>query len=360
MSDGEQPDNSQKTEDPTAKKLDEARKKGQVPLSREVNNFIMLLASTILIGTAASVMFADLYHIMYAYVEQSYAMPTGPGGLSITLGVGFQKVFMVMLLPMLVLMVAAFIGPFGQVGPLLAPELIKPDLSKISPIKGFQRLFSKRSIIEFVKGILKIGLVGLVGVIILKPYMNSIDHMVGLPIPMLMDEIKMLIIKMMIGILFVILVIAAFDLVYQRFEHMQKMRMTKQELKDEYKQTEGDPQVKARLRQLRNERARRRMMQAVPRADVVIVNPTHYSIALEYKPDTMDAPVCIAKGLDDIALKIREVAKAHNIILYENPPLARSLYDVVELDEAIPAEQYKAVAEVISFVFKTKGRGGNA
>ena len=360
MSDGEQPDNSQKTEDPTPKKLDEARKKGQVPLSREVNNFIMLLAATVLIAMAAGGVFTNLYAIMHTYLEQSHIMPTGPGGLNTTLGEGLEKVFFALMIPMIVLLIAAFIGPFGQVGPLMAPELIKPDLSKISPIKGFQRLFSKRSIIEFVKGLLKIGLVGLVGVIILKPYINTIDHMVGLPMPLLLGEIKMLIVKMMIGVLIVMLIIAAFDLVYQRFEHLQKMRMTKQELKDEFKQTEGDPQVKARLRQLRTERARRRMMQAVPRADVVITNPTHYSIALEYKPEIMEAPICVAKGLDNVALRIREVAKENNIILYENPPLARSLYDVVELDEAIPPEQYKAVAEVISFVFKTRGRSTNA
>ena len=160
----------------------------------------------------------------------------------------------------------------------------------------------------------------------------------------------------MIGILVALLVIAVADLLYQRHEHNKKMRMTKQELKDEYRQSEGDPQVKAKLRQLRTERARRRMMQNVPRADVVITNPTHYSIALEYKPEVMDAPVCLAKGLDSVALKIREIAKDNNIVIYENPPLARALYDVVELDEMIPPEQYKAVAEVISFVFKTKGR----
>lgn len=167
---------------------------------------------------------------------------------------------------------------------------------------------------------------------------------------------KTLVVRLMVGILVVLLVIAVIDLLYQRFEHYKRMRMTKQELKDEYKQTEGDPHIKARLRQLRTERARQRMIQAVPRADVVITNPTHYSIALEYKPETMEAPVCIAKGLDNVALRIREVAKEHNIVLFENPPLARVLYDTVDIDETIPSEHYKAVAEVISYVFKLRGR----
>jgi len=165
-----------------------------------------------------------------------------------------------------------------------------------------------------------------------------------------------LIVRLMVGVLVIMLVVAVIDVMFQRFEHYKKMRMTKQELKDEYKQTEGDPHVKARLRQLRSERARQRMMQAVPEADVVITNPTHYSVALKYDPDEMEAPLCVAKGVDAVALRIREVAKEHDIELYENPPLARTLFDTVDIDETIPTEHYQAVAEVISYVFKRKGR----
>ena len=276
--------------------------------------------------------------------------------MNLLLGAGMTKVMWIMAWPMLMLMVAAFRAPFIQVGPIFAPNIIKMELSKVSPVKGWGRLFSIRSLVEFVKGLLKLGLISMVGFIILYPYFGQIDHMVGLPIPLLLVEMKTMMMRLMIGILVALLVIAVADLLYQRHEHNKKMRMTKQELKDEYRQSEGDPQVKAKLRQLRTERARRRMMQNVPRADVVITNPTHYSIALEYKPEVMDAPVCLAKGLDSVALKIREIAKDNNIVIYENPPLARALYDVVELDEMIPPEQYKAVAEVISFVFKTKGR----
>ena len=152
------------------------------------------------------------------------------------------------------------------------------------------------------------------------------------------------------------LAISVADVIYQRWEFSKQMKMTKQELKDEYKQTEGDPYVKGRLKQLRMEKARQRMMQAVPKADVIITNPTHYSIALKYDPDDKPAPVVIAKGIDEVALRIREVAKEHNVVLYENRPLARSLFDTVEIDQMVPEELFKAVAEVISFVYKQKGK----
>lgn len=209
---------------------------------------------------------------------------------------------------------------------------------------------------EFVKGILKIGIIGAIGVIILKPFYGGIDHMIGMPTPAVMDELSMLVLKLMSGILVVLLVVAVIDLVYQRYEHHKKMMMTKQELKDEYKQTEGDPHVRAKLRQLRQEKASARMMQAVPSADVIITNPTHYSLALKYDPEEMDAPVLVAKGIDELAMRIRESAKEHDIPLYENKPLARVLYDTVEVDQIIPPEHYQAVAEVISYIFKLKGK----
>ena len=208
---------------------------------------------------------------------------------------------------------------------------------------------------EFAKGIFKIAVVSVVGVVILYPYFDKLEHLIEMPMMMVMDELQGLIVRLMIGILIVLVIIAVADLVYQRYEHLKKMRMSRQEIKDEFKQTEGDPHVRARLRQLRQQKSQQRMMQNVPDADVVITNPTHFSIALKYDPQTMEAPMCVAKGIDEIALRIREVAKEHDVIIYENVPLARSLYDVVDIDQTIPAEQYQAVAEVISFVFKQRG-----
>lgn len=356
MAEGDQPDEAQKTEDPTPKKLEESRKKGQVALSREINNWVMLFAGTVLIAGLATTMMGDLSDILKYYIEYAHALPTGPGGTADILHDAFFRVLKIMTLPLIILLLAAFFSPFIQIGPLFAPESVKPDIGKISIFKGVQRLFSLRSLMEFAKGILKLAAVGTVGVVILQPYFSSLEHMVGLPVPLLLDELQSLVVWLLIGVLIIVLIIAVIDLVYQRQDNMKKMRMTKQEVKDEYKQTEGDPHVKAKLRQLRMEKGRQRMMQAVPEADVVITNPTHFSIALKYDPETMEAPVCVAKGVDELALRIREVAKEHGIELYENKPLARSLYDVVEIEETIPIEHYKAVAEIISFVFRKKGK----
>lgn len=349
-------DDSQKTEDPTPKKLEEARKKGQVALSREVNNWVMLLAGTLIIAAFVPSMFLSLTSLMKTFVEQAHLMPGAPGGIGDILSATFLNVIFIMALPLVILILAAFFAPFLQVGPLFAPEVIKPDLSKISLFKGFGRLFSMRSIMEFAKGLFKIGMIGLVGVIILYPYVDKFEHMIDMSMGGVLVELRFLVIKLMVGVLVALMIIAVADLVYQHYEYNKKMRMSRQEIKDEYKQSEGDPQVRAKLRQLRMERARQRMMQAVPGADVVITNPTHYSIALKYDPDEMPAPVVIAKGIDEIALRIREVAKENDIILYENKPLARILYDTTEIDETIPIEHFKAVAEIISYVFKMKGK----
>lgn len=352
----EEQDDAQKTEEPTAKKIEDSRKKGQVAISREINNWVMLFVGTLVVAALSPYIFSNLSEILKAYLERAHAFPSAPGGMKILLGEGLKHILAVLAWPLLFLVVAAFLAPFVQVGPLFAPEAIKPDIGKISPLKGFKRLFSMRSLMEFAKGILKITIIGVVSVIIIYPYFDKFEHLIGLPMPLLLNELQAIITKLMMGVLVVLIVVAVIDLAFQRFEHNKKLRMTKQEVKDEFKQTEGDPHVKARLRQLRAERARQRMMQAVPSADVVITNPTHYSIALKYDSETMEAPLCVAKGIDEVALRIREMAAQHDIVLYENKPLARTLYDAVEIDETIPTEHYQAVAEVISYVFKLKGR----
>lgn len=355
MSDNEQ-DDSQKTEDPSPKKLEEARKKGQVPLSREVNNWVMLTAGTLVVLAIGPSAMKKLGAHLRTYIADAHELPGVPGGFGVVLGDSFISVLGIMALPLLFLMAAAFLGPFLQIGPLFAPEIIKPDISKVSPMKGFSRLFSMKSVMEFVKGLIKIGVISAVGFMLIHPFFGNVDSTVGLSIASLLEILDSLVFRLMIGILFVMFIVAALDLLYQRFEHMKQMRMTKQELKDEYKQSEGDPHVKAKLRQLRQEKARARMMQSVPDADVVITNPTHYAIALKYDPDTMAAPVVVAKGVDFIAAKIREIATEHKVIMVENKPLARALYDTVDIDDPVPAEHYKAVAEVISYVFRLKGK----
>lgn len=356
MADGEDSDDSQKTEDPTPKKLEEARKKGQVALSREVNNWIMLLMGTLVILAVGPSMMMDLLKLLGTYIENAHALPPPPGGMGMVVADSFIEVLRILILPFLLLMTAAFLGPFLQIGPLFSTDTITPDISKISPTEGFKRLFSKRAIVEFVKGILKLALIAVVGTILLYPFFGTLDHMVGQPMSAMLSELSGMTSRLMIGVLITLLIIAVVDLVYQRMEHYKKMRMTKQELKDEYKQSEGDPHVKAKLRQLRQEKARTRMMQSIPTADVVITNPTHFSIALKYDPVEMEAPVLVAKGVDELAFRIREKAKEHDVPIVENPPLARILFDKVDVDQPIPPEHYKAVAEVISFVFRLKGK----
>lgn len=349
-------DESNKTEDPTPKKLEEARKKGQVPLSREVNNWVMLAAGTLVVIGMGPHMMESLLVLLRTYIGDTANLPEVPGGMKFLAVESFREVLKIIAMPMLFLMAAAFLGPFVQIGPLFSTETISMDLGKVSPSKGLSRLFSLRSILEFVKGLLKIAIVSVVGLIIMTPFFGGLEHMVGLPIPLAMSEMSVLTKQLMVGILVVLFIIAVADLMYQRFEFNKKMRMTKQELKDEYRQSEGDPHVKAKLRQLRQQKAQARMMQNVPNADVVITNPTHYSIALKYEPEKNDAPIVIAKGVDEVAMRIRETAREHRIAILPNPPLARILFETVDLDEAVPPEHYKAVAEIISYVFKLKGK----
>ena len=356
MAEDDSQDDSSKTEDPTPRRLDEARKKGQVPLSREMNSWVMLLMAAMLVLALSGPMVTSLGQGLRTYLEQAHALPGVPGGLRSVLGGALLETLKILLLPFLLLMTAAFLGPFLQIGPLFAPEAVKPDISKISPIKGWKRLFSTRALMEFAKGILKIGIVAVVAYVLLRPFFDTIDHMVGMPVSVMMEEMKALVLRMLAGTLIVFLVVAVIDLLYQRMEHIKKMRMSRYDMKEEYRQTEGDPQIKAKLRQLRSEKAKQRMMANVPTADVVITNPTHYAVALKYDPDTMDAPLCVAKGMDQLALRIREVAKENNVSIIENRPLARALHDSVEVDEVIPTEHYRAVAEIISFVFRQKGK----
>lgn len=355
----DEPDEAQKTEDPTPKRLSESRKKGQVALSREVNNLVMLLAGTLVVAIIVPHLAMELLGFMRSYIEMAHKVPVSKStDVGTVLSTTFAELTRVLFLPFLLFLAAAILGPFLQIGPLLSFESMKPDLSKISIIKGFGRLFSMRSLVDFLKGICKIALVGVVGAIIVYPYFGRVGELITMPIDEVMRELLGLIISMMIGILIVMFVIAMIDLVYQQMEHMKKMRMTKQEIKDEHKQSEGDPHVKGKLRQLRMEKSRQRMMQAVPEADVVITNPTHFAIALKYDTEISEAPICVAKGMDDLALRIREVATEHGVTIQENKPLARALYDTVEVDEMIPVEHYKAVAEIISYVYKIKGRKG--
>ena len=352
----EDTDQSQKTEEPTPKKINEARERGQVAVSREVNTWMMLLVGAILIAMFAPGLSSDLKIVLQKFIEQPHLIAmdrNGVGEMLLELAIDIGSV---MGIPILAIMVIAVATGLVQNGFMLATKALEPKLEKFNPIKGAKRMFSARSVMEFVKGIVKIAIVGTIALIPLLPLFNRIDTLPTVDVGMLPQEIQTLVLKLLIGVLAVLFVIAIVDLIYQRYEHKKQLRMTKQEVKDEVKQTEGDPQVRMRLRKIRMERATRRMMQAVPDADVVVTNPTHYAIAMRYKPLEMEAPVVVAKGQDLIALKIREIAEEHDITIVENAPLAQILYSSIEIDEEVPEEHYKAVAEIISYVWNVKGR----
>lgn len=349
-------DDSQKTEDPTSKRLEEAFQKGQLASSREIGSFFILVAFTMLIFWVFPRILIRTKQFMAAFIQRPESMPMDTVNLGRILVEVLRESLHIMVIPIVMFVVASLAASMVQNRFVFTFEPVTPKLEKISPMKGLARLFSMRSVVEFLKGIIKITIVGVVATYSVAPFWQ---HVKQLPDSELFSTLvftweasK----SMLIGICIAMFFISLFDYMYQRFEYIKSLRMSKQEIKDEYKQQEGDPIVKSRLRSIRMERARKRMMSAVPTADVVITNPTHFAVALKYEQAAMRAPKLVAKGQDNIALRIRELAEEHGIPVVENAPLARALYASAEMDEEIPFEHYKAVAEVIGYVYRMKGK----
>jgi flagellar biosynthetic protein FlhB len=349
-------DNDQKTEQPTQKRLTEALEKGNIPYSREINHFLMLCVLALVVGGFAPSILVNTKLLLIPFLADADSIPTDSIGLGHVLSNTLGKASMILLLPFIAIIFAGLFARFSQGNFILSMQPLMPKWDRISPFAGFKRLFSLRSLVELVKNIFKFAVVGIIGYMAVAP---ELDHIKQLPdssvLSMLMFMGK-LATNMMIGVLIAMFFIALFDLLYQRFQYYKQLRMTKQEIKDEYKQMEGDPKIKQKLRQLRMERARKRMMAAVPESDVVITNPTHYAVALKYESEKMKAPRVIAKGQDLIAFKIREIAEENDIPIVENPPLARALYTSTDIDQEIPTAHYEAVAKVISYVYQLKGK----
>lgn len=350
----EEQDESSKTEEPTQKKLEDAKKKGQVAISREVGHWISILSATLVVGVFAPLSASILGRSLYPYIEKPHDIALGGSGIGGALLDTILQVGLAMALPMLALMLAGVAGNLIQTGFIVSGEQMKLDLNKLSPLKGFKRLFGMKSLVEFIKGIFKLALVGVVATMLVLPLFSELENFVGIEPLALLKNVQNNTLKLMGGVFAVMTVIAGADLLFQRLQHIKQMRMTKQEVKDEYKQSEGDPMVKARLRQLRMDKSKKRMMSQVPSASVVITNPTHYAVALKYEKGEIGAPIVVAKGMDAVALRIREIAKENEVPIVENPPLARALFAAVEVDQEIPAEHYKAVAEVIAYIFGLK------
>lgn len=353
----EQTEDDEKTEDPTHKRLEQAREKGDVAKSQEVNSWFLMLAVTLVIALFARDMAGSLAEYLRSYLAGAATIPLAPDNLgNLTANLG-TAILAAVGLPLLLLAIGGAAGHLVQHGLLFTSEPMRPKLSKISPFAGAKRLFSTSSVVNILKSLVKLGVVGLAMTLVLWPDRDRLDTLMsGDPIESLKLTQDMSV-KLMMAVIAVLTVLAALDYSYQRHSWWKKQRMSVKELRDEHKQFEGDPQIRAKLRQVRVERGRKRMMANVPRASVVITNPTHYAVALQYEKG-MGAPVCVAKGMDLVAAKIREIAKQNGIPLVENPPLARALHASVDIDAEIAPEHYRAVAEVIGFVMRLKKNAG--
>lgn len=346
---------SSKTEDPSAKRLEDARKRGDVSKSQEVTTWFALAGIGSVIALMASWTATNLMQELKVVMANADRYEVGGNQFGAFFTSLAQSIIGAAVVPMVVLTAFAVLGNLIQHRPLVSVDPLIPKLSKISPLTGFGRLFSRDSLINFVKGLFKLAIIATVMFFTLWPERNRLDTMVQGDPATILITVEQLTLKVIWAALAIVTVIAIADLVYQRNRWWTRHKMTLQEVRDEYKQMEGDPKVKGRIRQLRMERGRQRMMGQVPKATVIIANPTHYAVALKYDRN-MAAPLCVAKGMDDLALRIRAVAEENDVPVVENPPLARALYAAVEIDETIPGEHFKAVAQVIGYVMRLKAK----
>lgn len=352
----EDQDDEQKTEQPTSKRLEEAAKKGNIPFSREVSNFMALAVLAFTIAWFMPMMMRNTGLLLTPYLSDADSLPTDARGLGFVMRKTLFGAIAIVAAPMICVFVASIASNFIQNGFILNDEAFRLKFERLSLIGGFKRMFSMRSVAELVKSMIKMMVVGTVAFIAVYPDMPHIRQLPNDDIHHMLLFLMTVALRMTIGMAVAMFFIAILDVLYQRFQYMKSMRMTRQEIRDEYKQSEGDPMVKQRLRRMRAERARNRMMSNVPKADVVITNPTHFAVALQYDSAKMKAPTVTAMGQDLIALKIREIAEENDVPIVENPPLARALFASAKLEEEIPLAHYEAVAKVISYVYQLKGR----
>jgi flagellar biosynthetic protein FlhB len=349
----EEQDKNEKTEDPTQKRLDDALKRGDVVKSQEVNTWFVIAGATLVLITFSGGMGAGVTTTLRGLIANSWQIRVDGPALPHLFEMIGGKLLAVVAVPFLLLMLAALAGNVIQHRMVWSVETMAPKLSKISPAAGLKRLFSRQALVNFAKGMVKLLLVGTVLTALMWPERRRLIALVGTDLAAVLPLTLSLALKQLGAVVAILAVVAAADYLFQYRLWYERQKMSLRDLKEEFKQTEGDPTIRGKMRQVRQTRMRRRMMANVPKAAVVITNPTHYAVALQYERG-MDAPVCVAKGVDLVALKIREIADEHAVPIVENPPLARTLHATVELDQAIPPEHYKAVAEVIGYVMKLR------
>jgi len=346
----------EKTETATPRRREEARKKGQIFKSTDLNSAVILIAGSIVGIYSFAYMTENLEQFTILYLlhrtqtdfDNAYAFQ-----------LLYESVMLMgkMLLPIfLSTFIAAFLITYLQVGGLFSMESLTPDLGRLNPLQGFKKIFSKRALMELLKSLMKIAVTGYVAYTVIEKYIYVFPRFVDMDIMASMVICGSIILEMALKVGFVFVIIGIIDYIFQWFEHEKSLKMSKYDVKQEYKQVEGDPQIKSKQRQIQREVAMRRMMAEVPSADVVITNPTHFAVALKYQAEFMQAPTIVAKGQDFMALRIREIADLNHVTIVENPPLARMLFHTTEIGDVVPEEMYQAVAEILAFVYKQKKR----
>jgi len=348
-------DDQEKTEEPTSKKIEDARKEGNVPKSQDTSSFVTLVVACVVIFFMFSFL-EDRVRVLYAYYHDFMGQEINKVLIMRIVLVSMRELGLMILPIAISVAIAGVIAALLQFGFLFSTKAITPDLKKIDPIKGLKNLLSLKKLIEGLKTILKVSAVFVVAYYFLIEFTKELPEtlFLGLWNQLIWLRDKAIILAAVMLALFLIL--SFIDLMFVRYNYFKELRMSKQEVKDEYKQMEGDPQVKSRIRKVQMQMSQKRMMQNIPDADVVITNPTHYAVAVRYSQGKDRAPVVVAKGIDYLALKIKEIALNHGIQIVENPPLARELYKQCDIDQAIPEKLYKAVAEVLAFVYQNNKR----
>lgn len=349
----EERDANERTEDPTPKRLEEAIRRGDVVKSAEVNTWFLIAGGTLAIMIFAAPMATSLRATFAGLLAKSYEIHTDGPALAALVRALAAEVVGAFGIPLLLLMLAAFAANFIQHRIVLSTEPVKPQVARISPAAGLARLFSRQALANFAKGLAKLCVIGAVMAALLWPQRHRLSGLIATDPAMILPVARALTTQMLGVVVAILAIVATADYLFQYQQWYERQKMSLREMKEEFRQTEGDPAVKGKLRQLRNARMRKRIMAAVPKASVVITNPTHFAVALKYERG-MNAPVCVAKGVDLIARKIREIAEQHNIPVVENPPLARALHGTVEIDQEIPPEHYRAVAEIIGYIMRLR------
>ncbi|HEX3364311.1 flagellar biosynthesis protein FlhB [Phenylobacterium sp.] len=343
-------DAASRTEEATPRKLQQARERGEVVKTQDLASMASLAGAATVVALGGGYLSRNLMTALTPFLASPDSMSFAGGG-----GVQIMRAAVMAAAPVIgaVILTACAAGVFGnviQTGLMFSPERLSMDFKKVSPAAGFKRIFGIDGFVQFLKSLLKVSLTGLLAWWVLNPHLNELEGLVSMDPVVVLSFSADILRRLVFAVATFLTLVAGADWFWQRQRFMARMRMTKEELKEDFKQSEGDPHIKAKQKQLRNTRAKRRMMAAVPGATVVVMNPTHYAVALKYDTNEAPAPLCVAKGVDSLALKIREIAEAAGVPIIEDPPLARALYAAVDIDEIIPPAHYEAVAKIIGFI----------